>query len=180
MLNKPQADQRVENVRNIRNAGHPRALDDIDRALLSFLQEDNQKTKEQLSELLKTDTGHDRGATACGQRINTLVKEGYIERRCDILDSKKFNLGQPCIMLVKVQNKDDCTVKKFESQTHEQKEIQEIYEVMGSYDYVIKVRVSNIDEALVLSKNLQRINGVTVETLAVGSIKKETTAIKIR
>lgn len=153
-------------------------LDDIDYDILSIMQDDCTKTSVSLSKELKK-RGISLSAAACGRRVDSLNERGYVQRNCAILDPEKFGQNQLCFMLVKMHTQDQESIEEFISSARKEDTVLEIYEMTGLCDYLMKVRVVNLAEALRLS---QRLGGkiADIQTYGAGGFRKETTAIRLR
>jgi len=160
-------------------------LDETDFFLLSIVQEDCTKTAVEISKALREkakEAGDENlaiGSAACGQRMNALNESGHIKKNCSILDPEKFGLHQLCFMLVKMHSQDAESLEDFLSVAMAEDTIQDIYEMTGICDYLLKVRVVNIAEATKLSQKLSRTIA-DIQTYPAGGTLKETTAIRLR
>jgi Lrp/AsnC family leucine-responsive transcriptional regulator len=152
-------------------------LDDIDYAILNLLQDNNNKTHEQVSRMLSNIQFQIKGA-AVGNRIDALRANGYIARDCVIIDYAKFNAPQMYILIVKMKNKDENTLNEFLISAKGYDEIFEIHEMAGAWDYLIKLRVTTLADATEISKKLsQKI--ADIETHGVAITRKETTVMRV-
>jgi len=153
-------------------------LDDIDYGLLTALQENCNQTSVSLSKELKR-LGMSLSAAACGRRIDALIKGGFIQKHCAILDPEKFGQNQLCFMLVRMHSQDQDSINEFLSSASKENTVLEIWEMTGLCDYLMKTRVTNLAEALRLS---QRLAGrvADIQTFGAGAFRKETTAIRLR
>jgi len=154
-----------------------RALDEVDYLLLAFLQKKVVRPA-QLSEKLKKH-GHELGANACRKRIEDLEREGFIKRYVAILDPAELDLFLACFILVGIGEKDEEAVRVFKEKFLADDRVLEFHEVLGRCDFLLKVRVSNNEQALQFSQDLKPFVG-TVETIIGGKVHKENTELPLR
>ena len=146
-------------------------FDEIDRKLLSLLQENSKQTNKQLSLALNL------SVTAVYERIKRLEREGVINKYVALVDHKKVEQGFTVICHIKLGQHTEEFVSTFEKEIVKLTEVLECYHVSGDYDYILKVAVSDIDEYrdFMLTKltTIKHI-GSTHSTFIISNIKNTT------
>jgi len=152
-------------------------LDKIDRLLLCFVQENANRTANQLSQKLAQHKER-LGPAAARNRVDDLTNRGFIKATRAILDPDKIGLSTMCFMLVKLGEKNGESETKFKDKAHGIRNVLEIHETTGQYDYIIKAHVHAIKDALAISQQLKPMVG-SIETLLVGDTHKNDTALPL-
>lgn len=115
-------------------------MDAIDKRILEILQTDAMKTaKEMASELALT-------TTPIYERIKKLEKAGFIKQYVALLDADL--LGKNIIVFMNITIRDHHVEKRneFVDQLKNLESVVELYHTSGTYDFLAKVRFSNIKE----------------------------------
>ena len=116
-------------------------MDDIDKKILSLLQE---KATLPLSELSKR-VGISK--TPCWNRIRKMEEEGIIKSRVTVLDHKKINLNIVVFLSVSVSSHSEEWLIDFQKILKQYDQIIETYRLTGSStDYLLKIVASSIKE----------------------------------
>lgn len=115
-------------------------LDDTDKKLLLFLQEDCKQTTKELSNKLGL------SVTAVYERVKKLENAGVISRYVALLDRKKVNREFIVLCHVKLTQHRKEFVLQFEKEVMNLQEVTECFHVSGDYDYILKVGVRNIED----------------------------------
>jgi len=150
-------------------------IDKIDVSLLNLLQSNTKLNTKELAQKVGL------SITPTYERIKRLEKEGYIKQYIAILDRKLINKNLMVISFVSlILHSRDMQIE-FEKSVIEYLEIIECFHVTGSYDYQLKVVVSDMEEYQSFIKNkLSSINNIAnVQSSFVMSSLKDTTAIPI-
>ncbi len=150
-------------------------IDKIDVSLLNLLQSNTKLNTKELAQKVGL------SITPTYERIKRLEKEGYIKQYIAILDRKLINKNLMVISFVSlILHSRDMQIE-FEKSVIEYPEIIECFHVTGSYDYQLKVVVSDMEEYQSFIKNkLSSINNIAnVQSSFVMSSLKDTTAIPI-
>ncbi len=113
-------------------------MDDIDRHILSCLQEDSTQSVADIAERVGLTT------TPCWRRIQILERAGIIERRVALLDPDKMNVGVTVFVRLKTSQHNIEWLEKFAKAVGEIPEIVEIYRMSGDVDYLLRVVVPDI------------------------------------
>ncbi|MEK7257898.1 MAG: Lrp/AsnC family transcriptional regulator [Bacteroidota bacterium] len=113
-------------------------LDATDLGILDILQQDAYSTNKEIADKLNMTT------TPVFERVKRLEREGFIKAYVALLDRHK--LGLQLIAFCNVQLKEHSTVflQKFEQDVQSLAEVQEVYDIAGHYDYLLKVVVADM------------------------------------
>ena len=150
-------------------------IDKIDVSLLNLLQSNTKLNTKELAQKVGL------SVTPTYERIKRLEKEGYIRQYVAILDRKLIDKNLMVISFVSlILHSNDMQIE-FEKSVVEYPEVIECFHVTGSYDYQLKVIVSDMEEYQAFIKNkLSSINNIAnVQSSFVMSSLKDTTAIPI-
>ena len=116
------------------------ALNDIDKKILSVLQENADLPISELSKKVNL------SATPCWARINKLYKQGFITKKVAVVDRLKLNLNVVAFVQVKTSNHNMEWARKFVKAISDMPEVIEFYRLSGSIDYLLKVLVPSIEK----------------------------------
>jgi Lrp/AsnC family leucine-responsive transcriptional regulator len=114
-------------------------LDRVDMAILKTLQSDGRITNVELAQKVNL------SASPCLDRVKRLESGGYIKRYGAFIDANKLNYGMTAFIQVTLDRTTADVFKQFKKEVVKIKEIAECHLVAGGYDYLIKVRFSNIE-----------------------------------
>ncbi|MBP2615958.1 Lrp/AsnC family transcriptional regulator [Chryseobacterium jejuense] len=115
-------------------------LDDIDKKLLLFLQEDCKQTTKELSGKLGL------SVTAIYERIKKLENAGVISKYVALLDRSKVQRNFIILCHVKLTQHKKEFVLQFEKEVMNLQEVTECFHVSGDYDYILKIGVRDIED----------------------------------
>lgn len=115
-------------------------LDEIDKKLLLFLQEDCKQTTKELSGKLGL------SVTAVYERVKKLENSGVISRYVALLDKNKIHRNFIILCHVKLTQHKKEFVLQFEKEIMNLQEVTECFHVSGDYDYILKIGVRNIED----------------------------------
>jgi Lrp/AsnC family leucine-responsive transcriptional regulator len=101
-------------------------------------------------------------ATPCARRVKRLEDAGLIERYVALLNAREVSLDLSVFISVRLRNQTADTIAKFERSVRDMAEISECYLVSGVHDYLLRLRVADV-EAL---KDFLRNRLVTIEGIA--------------
>lgn len=118
-------------------------LDDIDRAILAYLQENSNISNVELARRVNL------SPPAVHGRIKRLEQEGYITGYAAHLDREKLGFDMLCFIQVSLQVHQPEAVDNFRRIVAAIPEVLECYHITGNIDYLLKVVVRN-------QKDLQR------------------------
>jgi len=135
-------------------------LDDIDKSIISMLQEDGRRSYSEIAEETQ------RTEVTIRRRVKRLLDEGYIKRFTVILDPMKMGLKIRAIIRVKTVMK-EATVISNEVQSFD--EVDEAYFLDGACGIMLKVTVDDLAKLReFLEMKLGKVPGVgEIETCIV-------------
>ncbi len=125
----------LENERNVNTTG----LDAIDRKILTQLQRDGRVTNTGLAELVSL------SPTAVLARTQRLYREGYIKNVEAQLDAKKLGVGTILFVEVRLDRTTPNVLDAFSAAVQVHPEIAECHLIAGGFDYLLKMRVKDMD-----------------------------------
>ena len=130
-------------------------LDQIDHAILRYLQEDARITNADLAEKVGL------SPTPCLRRLRRLETEGIIKGYHAELNREALGVNVTVIILVKLEREDDNTLREFEAAIKKRPEVMECYLMTGDADYLLRVVVPDLDAyQRFLMERLTRVPGV--------------------
>jgi Lrp/AsnC family leucine-responsive transcriptional regulator len=116
------------------------ALDETDKKLLLFLQEDSKQTTKELAYKLGL------SVTAVYERIRKLENNGVIAKYVAILDRHKIDRNFIVLCHVKLTQHKKEYVLQFEREIMNLHEVSECFHVSGDYDYILKIAVKDMED----------------------------------
>jgi Lrp/AsnC family leucine-responsive transcriptional regulator len=130
-------------------------LDALDVRILNILQENARITTLELAEQVGL------SPTPCARRVKRLEDDGLIDRYVTLLDPKKAGLDLSVFISVRLRNQTAETIEKFDRSVRAMPEISECYLIAGVHDYLLHLRVADV-EALrdFLRNRLTAIEGI--------------------
>ncbi|KAB8154895.1 winged helix-turn-helix transcriptional regulator [Kordia sp. TARA_039_SRF] len=114
-------------------------LDEIDKKLLTLLQNDSKQTNKELSNKLHL------SVTAVYERIKKLENAGIIQKYIALIDKKLINKSFLAHCHVQLTQHSKEFVIQFEREIIKLDEVLECYHVSGDYDYILKVLVTDME-----------------------------------
>jgi Lrp/AsnC family transcriptional regulator, leucine-responsive regulatory protein len=132
-----------------------RALDSIDRKILSVLQENAAIPNVNLARSVGL------SPSPCLRRVNQLEEAGVIRRRVTLVDPAAVGLGVSVFVQVTLEKQAANALRVFEKTILQRPEVMECYLMTGDADYLLRVVVPDITafERFVLDQ-LTRIGSV--------------------
>jgi len=130
-------------------------LDDIDRKILSELQND--------ARLSNTDLAQRVGLSAspCWQRVRRLEEDGVIEGYSAVLNQKQLGFPDTVVIEVTLEHHDDEILERFGRALSDLPEVLEAYLTTGEYDYFVKVAIAGTEGyERFLRERLYKIPGI--------------------
>lgn len=112
-------------------------LDPIDIGLLNLLQKDGDLTLKELAHTLK------KNKSVIGERVQRLKRLGCIQKIVAIIDVKKFRSIFIAFPLIQLKDHSEKTLRKFLDTMQQHPEIMECHHIMGQYDFILKVVLSD-------------------------------------
>ncbi len=115
-------------------------MDDFDKKILDFLQKNAKLTAKEMSSKLAL------SQTPIYERIKKLEKMGVIKDYVALLDGEVVNKGLVVFMNISIKEKNHTKRKKFIEDILALKDVAELYNTSGAYDFLAKVRFANVKE----------------------------------
>lgn len=115
-----------------------KALDRTDYRILETLQRNGRITNVDLAEQVHL------SPPPCLERVKRLEREGYIEKYVGILNPYKLNAGLLAFIQVTLHSTASKDLEKFNLAVAGLAQVQECHMVSGGFDYLIKVRASDM------------------------------------
>jgi Lrp/AsnC family leucine-responsive transcriptional regulator len=139
-------------TRELRN---PR-LDEIDRRILSSLQEGARLTNLELAEAAGL------SPAACLRRVRELHASGVIRRYVTLLDPKMLGLGVSVFVSVSLENQGEKALERFEKAILGRPEVLECYLMTGDSDYLLRVVCADLEAfERFLMNHLTKVVGIS-------------------
>lgn len=115
-------------------------MDNVDRKILGFLQKDAKLTAKEMADKLSLTP------TPIYERIKKLEKAGIIKAYVALLNAEKVDRGLTVFLNITIKEHHIDFREKFIQEINNLEDIVELYHTSGSYDFLAKVRFSNINE----------------------------------
>ncbi len=156
------------------NGSAARAIDRIDRRILKALQADGRKSISELAREVYLTT------SPCLDRVHRLEQEGYIRGYTALLDPIHLGARLLAFAGVRVDRATQETFQKFRTLVESLDEIVECHMVAGGFDYLLKVRVADMDAYhRFFEERLSTLPGIVqITTYVAMEVVKSTTAFK--
>ena len=113
-------------------------LDVIDRRILQALQRDGRMSNVELAKRVHLTP------TPCFERVRRLEESGFIERYVAQLNPRKLGFGLLAFIEVSLDKTNPQAFDRFRQAVADMNEIQECHMVAGGFDYLMKVRVTDM------------------------------------
>ncbi len=152
-----------------------RKLDKIDRKILKLLQDDGRISNVKLAGMIHL------SPTPCLERVKRLEKEGFIKNYVAILEPKLLDSALVSFIEVSLDRTTTRALDNFRAVVIAMDEVQECHMVAGGFDYLIKVRTSDMEHyRRFLGEKLSSIKDISsTHTYVVMEEIKASGAIKI-
>ena len=115
----------------------PVRLDEVDRKILSLLQQDASLSLDQIADRVGA------SKTPVWNRIRKLRDAGVIRRQVAILDPEALGLEACFFVLIRTSEHDRDWAARFLKALRERPEVVEAHRLAGDIDYILKVQVRN-------------------------------------
>lgn len=150
-------------------------LDQIDLKILRTLQKNAKLTTKELAEAVNLTP------TPVFERQKRLEKQGYIKKYVAVLDPDKLNQSLMVICMVKLQQINNSIAQRFTTEINKLPEVIECYNTSGNYDYMLKVRSSDMKhyQEFILNKLGVIENVGSIESTFVMSEVKQNNGINL-
>jgi Lrp/AsnC family leucine-responsive transcriptional regulator len=145
-------------------------LDDTDRDILRFLQQDAKLTTKELASRLNL------SPTPVYERIRRLENEGVIKKYVALVDREKVGRGLMVLCNIRLKEHAKEAGAKFVNAIIEMIEVTECLNISGDYDFLIKVVVKDMREyqSFIMNKLASLDNiGSTQSIFVMGEIKND-------
>lgn len=113
-------------------------LDSTDLDILRILQDNARLTTKEVAARVHLST------TPVFERIRRLERHGYIRRYVAVLDADKLNQGFVVFCSVKMKRIGREIAENFAAIVRDLPEVTACYNISGSYDYLLKIQVPNM------------------------------------
>lgn len=114
-------------------------LDEIDCRILDVLQHQGRISILDLAERVGL------SPTPCARRVKRMEDLGVIEGYTAVLNSKALGIGLDVFVNVRLRSSTRKEIENFEQAIKGMPEVAECYLVTGSYDYLLHLRVADVD-----------------------------------
>lgn len=140
-------------------------IDDIDRKILKILQADGRTALSEIARRLEM------GSATIHERVNTLEEQGFIKEYRAVLDPELLDQDRIAFVRVKTEAGQFSTVAERLVETDD---VQEIHEVTGDYDLLLKIRFRERSELTDLLADIGDSDGIleTSTDVALRSVKE--------
>jgi len=108
-------------------------LSDIDKKILTVLQENSDLTNNELADMVGLSTA------PCWRRVKRLEDMGLITKRVSLLDPKMLGLNIVVFASVKLSSHTEEALEHFEKAIRIYPEVTECYTISGSMDYMVRI-----------------------------------------
>ncbi|MFC3060420.1 Lrp/AsnC family transcriptional regulator [Paenirhodobacter populi] len=112
-------------------------LDDLDRKILSQLQEDASQSLDDIARKVGS------SKTPVWNRIRRMKEQGVIGRQTVLLDPETLGLEACFFVLIRTSEHEAAWQHRFLAALRARPEVQEAHRLAGDIDYILKVRVKN-------------------------------------
>ena len=130
-------------------------LDRTDRRILALLQRDGRISNVRLAEAVHL------SPTATLERVRRLTEQGYILGYRARLDPHKLGAGMLVFVEIILDRTTENILEQFRAAVRDQPEIMECHLVAGGFDYLLKLRVADMEDyRRVAGRVLWRLPGV--------------------
>jgi len=123
---------------NMKNATLEVDMDEFDRKIIAVLRRDGRITYTDLAQ----EVGLSK--TPCQQRVRRLVESGVIVGFRAIIDPAKVGLDHVAFTEVKLSDTRETALNEFNAAVRQIPEVEECHMIASSFDYLLKVRTSDI------------------------------------
>jgi Lrp/AsnC family transcriptional regulator, leucine-responsive regulatory protein len=113
-------------------------LDVFDLKIVEALSQDGRMSITELSQRVGL------SKTPCQVRLKRLMDEGYILGFRAVLDARKFGLDHIAFAEVKLSDTRETALNEFNTAVRKIREVEECHMIAGAFDYLLKVRTSDI------------------------------------
>jgi len=150
-------------------------LDAADKKILRLLQSNGRMTNQELA------TNCNISPSACHERFKRLRDEGYIVGFTAVLDSEKLGKSFVVFAQIWLNSNTGEAVHEFATAAVRLPEVRESYQMMGAFDYLLKIQVASMSEyKAFLGKTLSQISNVKeIRSIPVMDMSKQSSQLQI-
>jgi DNA-binding Lrp family transcriptional regulator len=143
-------------------------MDDVDGKILKILQADGRTALSEIARRLEM------GNATIHERVDSLEAEGYIKEYRAVLEPALLDIDQVAFVHVRT---DPGQFSSVAERLAEEQDVQEIHEVTGDFDLLLKIRVRERSELTELLTTIGGYEGVreTSTDVALRSVKEDHT-----
>ena len=135
-----------------KNNGKSSEIDQFDRKIIAALVEDGRMSITDLSERVGL------SKTPCQLRLKRLIESGTIEGFKATLNQEKMGLDHIVFAEVKLSDTREAALQSFNRAVKKIKEVEECHMIAGRFDYLLKIRTSDIRRyRLVLGEEISNL-----------------------
>lgn len=120
------------------NGSHIVDLDSFDHKIIDLLSRDGRMSITQLAQSVGL------SKTPCQVRLKRLMQAGVITGFRAVTDSAKLGMDHVAFAEVKLSDTREAALKEFNAAIHRIPEVEECHMIAGGFDYLLKVRTSDI------------------------------------
>ena len=133
----------------------PTTLDDIDRRILTALQQNARISNVELADAVGI------SPSPCWRRVRDLEQKGVISRYVTLLDPAAIGLPVSVFVQVSLERQVERALEEFEAAVADWPEVMECYLMTGDADYLLRVVAADLDAYhRFLVDHLTRVPGV--------------------
>lgn len=147
-------------------------MDDIDKRILSVLQECGRMSAQELAEAAAVSS-----SATCWRRLKSLEEAGYITGYRAILERRKLGYNVCAFVHLSIERQYKNIIAEIEAKILERPEVQECYATTGDSDFTLRVIAKDIDDYdAFMQKFLFELPGVSQirSNIALREIKQTT------
>ena len=149
-------------------------LDEIDRKILTLLQQDASLPLEEIGARVNL------SRNAVWRRIRAMEASGLIRARVALLDSAQLGLGLQLFITLRTSDHSPDWLERFARATADLPQITGVYRMTGDIDYLIRARVSDMaDYDALYQRLIRRVPLSDVSASFVMEEIKDTTALPL-
>jgi Lrp/AsnC family leucine-responsive transcriptional regulator len=152
------------------NTPKTRRLDRLDMAILKTLQTDGRISNVDLARQVNL------SPSPCLERVRRLESEGYIESYTANLNAAKLNHGMSAFIQVTLDRTTGDVFGHFKDALVTLPEVAECHMVAGGFDYLVKLRIADMENYRKVLGQLVELPGVaqTHTYIAIENVKQDT------
>jgi len=150
-------------------------LDQFDLKILKALQDNARITTQELAEYVGL------SPTPCARRVKRMEEEGFIDKYVTLLNPKKMGVGLNVFVNVRLNTQAAKAFEAFEEAIRNLPEVAGCYLLAGNYDYLLQVRVPDVEAfRSFIRERLTTIEGIgETQSSVVLQQAKHTTALPL-